>query len=164
MAEEPAVAALLQTHPSDANWHRGGALGNSRFQDPSATVYGWHFTRTPTNRISWRNQTPSLFPEDALEEIRQERLLSLGIQDTTYPPVQSRDCSRGEGRVWYLVFPRGSNRSLPLACNAPFIQDPPPSENQRTRKRLPRIAGCSSERVNSPRQCCSSGSSPRQAV
>lgn len=62
------------------------------------------------------------FPEDALEEIRGERLLS-DDEDLTFPPSRVEIVVGAEGRL-YVVLPTGVSTRLPFAVNAPFIQDP----------------------------------------
>lgn len=62
------------------------------------------------------------FPDEALAEIRQERLLSAD-QDIGFPPCKVEIVVGAKGRL-YVVLPTGVETSLPFACNAPFIQDP----------------------------------------
>ncbi|NMQ30226.1 ATPase [Candidatus Accumulibacter phosphatis] len=62
------------------------------------------------------------FPEEALVEIRQERLLS-DNQEAGFPPCKVEIVLGAKGRL-YVVLPTGVETSLPFACNAPFIQDP----------------------------------------
>ena len=62
------------------------------------------------------------FPAAALEEIRQERLLSAD-QDTDFPPCKVEVVLGAKGQL-YVVLPTGVKTELPFACNAPFIQDP----------------------------------------
>ena len=62
------------------------------------------------------------FPEDALDEIKQERMLSVGEQPD-FPPCSIEIVLGVEGRL-YVVLPTGVKTNLPFACNAPFIQDP----------------------------------------
>lgn len=62
------------------------------------------------------------FPEEALEEIRQERLLAVD-EKTVFPPCRVEIVLGGGGRL-YVVLPTGVETDLPFACNAPFIQDP----------------------------------------
>ncbi len=62
------------------------------------------------------------FPEEALAEIRQERLLS-DNQEAGFPPCKIEIVLGAKGRL-YVVLPTGVETSLPFACNAPFIQDP----------------------------------------
>lgn len=62
------------------------------------------------------------FPSDALEEIRQERML--GSEDSgEFPPCRVEIVLGAKGRL-YVVLPTGVETPLPFACNAPFIQDP----------------------------------------
>ncbi|ABQ66568.1 hypothetical protein Swit_0197 [Rhizorhabdus wittichii RW1] len=62
------------------------------------------------------------FPSDALEEIRQERML--GAEDGgEFPPCRIEIVLGAKGRL-YVVLPTGVETPLPFACNAPFIQDP----------------------------------------
>jgi hypothetical protein len=65
---------------------------------------------------------PESFPEDALVEIRQERMLQIGEGDD-FPPCSIEIVLGVEGRL-YVVLPTGVKTNLPFACNAPFIQDP----------------------------------------
>ncbi|MEY9625058.1 sacsin N-terminal ATP-binding-like domain-containing protein [Sinorhizobium fredii] len=62
------------------------------------------------------------FPEEALAEIRQERMLGTG-DETAFPPCKVEIVLGGRGRL-YVVLPTGVESDLPFACNAPFIQDP----------------------------------------
>jgi hypothetical protein len=62
------------------------------------------------------------FPEDALSEIRQERLLGAD-QIADFPPCKVEIVLGAKGRL-YVVLPTGVETELPFACNAPFIQDP----------------------------------------
>lgn len=62
------------------------------------------------------------FPAEALEEIRQERML--GAEDGgDFPPCRIEIVLGAKGRL-YVVLPTGVETTLPFACNAPFIQDP----------------------------------------
>jgi hypothetical protein len=62
------------------------------------------------------------FPTDALNEIRQERMLG-DNQDSDFPPCKVEIVLGAKGRL-YVVLPTGVETALPFACNAPFIQDP----------------------------------------
>lgn len=62
------------------------------------------------------------FPDDALAEIRQERLLGID-QETEFPACRVEIVLGAKGRL-YVVLPTGVTTALPFACNAPFIQDP----------------------------------------
>ena len=62
------------------------------------------------------------FPPEALEEIRQERML--GADDAgEFPPSRIEIVLGTAGRL-HVVLPTGVQTELPFACNAPFIQDP----------------------------------------
>lgn len=62
------------------------------------------------------------FPEEALDEIRKERML--GAEDSgDFPPCRVEIVLGAKGRL-YVVLPTGVETALPFACNAPFIQDP----------------------------------------
>ncbi len=62
------------------------------------------------------------FPDDAVEEIRQERM---GADDLALPPCRL-DIVLGQGveRRLFVVLPTGVETAVPFACNAPFVQDP----------------------------------------
>ena len=85
------------------------------------------------------------FPDDALEEIKKERMIDAG-EKIKFPPCkvgivlveggspseQSRDApsayaketaSAARGRL-YAVLPTAVKTTLPFACNAPFMQNP----------------------------------------
>ena len=62
------------------------------------------------------------FPEEALDEIRQERMLGVE-EETDFPPCKIEIVLGAKGRL-YVVLPTGIETALPFACNAPFIQDP----------------------------------------
>ena len=76
----------------------------------------------PDNQFLLARSTPEDFPEDALKEIRQERMLGAD-QDMPLPPCQIEIVVGVEGRL-FVVLPTGVRTDLPFACNAPFIQDP----------------------------------------
>ncbi len=62
------------------------------------------------------------FPDEALDEIRKERML--GAEDSgDFPPCRVEIVLGAKGRL-YVVLPTGVETTLPFACNAPFIQDP----------------------------------------
>jgi len=62
------------------------------------------------------------FPAEALEEIRQERMVSVD-EDSTFPPCRVEIVLGLEGRL-FVILPTGVTTDLPFACNAPFVQDP----------------------------------------
>lgn len=62
------------------------------------------------------------FPEEALTEIRQERMLS-DAEEAEFPPASVEIVLGVEGRL-FVVLPTEVKTALPFACNAPFIQEP----------------------------------------
>lgn len=62
------------------------------------------------------------FPEECVDEIRQERMLN-DTEDGSLPPCKVEIVLGLEGRL-FVVLPTGVKTDLPYACNAPFIQDP----------------------------------------
>ncbi|MCY4332390.1 MAG: DUF3883 domain-containing protein [Cyanobacteria bacterium MAG CAR1_bin_15] len=64
------------------------------------------------------------FPDEALEEIRQERMLD--SNEEFEPPQCKIEIVLGEEATGdlYVVLPTGVATGLPFTCNAPFIQDP----------------------------------------
>lgn len=62
------------------------------------------------------------FPEEAVAEIRQERLLA-AEEEAIFPPCKIEIVMGAEGRL-FVVLPTGVATKLPFAVNAPFIQDP----------------------------------------
>lgn len=76
----------------------------------------------PDNAFLIARSEPEAFPEEALAEIRQERLLSAD-QEMDFPPCKVEIVVGAKGRL-YVVLPTGVETALPFACNAPFIQDP----------------------------------------
>ncbi|MEX1027218.1 MAG: ATPase [Candidatus Paceibacterota bacterium] len=62
------------------------------------------------------------FPPEAVEEIRQERMIS-SDDESSFPPCRVEIVLGMEGRL-FVILPTGVKTELPFACNAPFIQDP----------------------------------------
>lgn len=62
------------------------------------------------------------FPAEALEEIKQERLLG-SEQEADFPPCKVEIVLGAKGRL-YVVLPTGIETALPFAANAPFIAKP----------------------------------------
>ncbi|WP_145451937.1 sacsin N-terminal ATP-binding-like domain-containing protein [Gimesia panareensis] len=62
------------------------------------------------------------FPPEAVDEIRQERMIS-SDDDAAFPPCRIEIVLGMEGRL-FVILPTGVKTELPFACNAPFIQDP----------------------------------------
>ena len=66
--------------------------------------------------------TAEPFPDEALAEIRQERMLA-AEEEADFPPSKVEIVLGAQGRL-FVVLPTGVETALPFACNAPFIQDP----------------------------------------
>jgi hypothetical protein len=79
-------------------------------------------TTEPHKQCLLIRSTEEIFPEDALEEIRSERMLSVE-DDMEFPPCRVEIVLGLEGRL-FVILPTGVKTSLPFACNAPFVQDP----------------------------------------
>ena len=62
------------------------------------------------------------FPAEALEEIKQERMVSVS-EESSFPPCRVEIVLGMEGRL-FVILPTGVTTNLPFACNAPFVQDP----------------------------------------
>ena len=65
---------------------------------------------------------PESFPDEALAEIRDERM-SGDKEDTEFPPCVIEIVLGVDGHL-FVVLPAEVKTKLPFACNAPFIQDP----------------------------------------
>jgi len=77
---------------------------------------------TPDRRVLLIQSSPEPFPDDALDEIRQERMVAVD-EETAFPPCSVELVLGMEGRL-FVILPTGVLTKLPFACNAPFIQDP----------------------------------------
>lgn len=75
-----------------------------------------------TKRFLLIQSFPVDFPVEALEEIRQERLISMD-EECSFPPCRVELVLGMEGRL-FVILPTGVKTRLPFACNAPFVQDP----------------------------------------
>lgn len=62
------------------------------------------------------------FPEESIDEIRQERLVG-DDSDFSLPPCQV-EIIVGASPGLYVVLPTSVKPNIPFACNAPFMQDP----------------------------------------
>lgn len=62
------------------------------------------------------------FPDDALKEINEERLLEMG-ESANLPPCKVELVLGAPGQL-FVVLPTGVRTALSFAVNAPFIQDP----------------------------------------
>lgn len=110
-------------------------FGKIRSLQISGTQVKWEsFASGPVANSTWMNLTSEpdrkylliqseveKFPEDALQEVKDERLV-IG-EDIDLPPCRVDIVLGAEGRL-FVVLPTGVVTKLPFACNAPFIQDP----------------------------------------
>jgi len=110
-------------------------FGKIRSLQISGTQVKWEsFASGPVANSTWMNLTSEPdrkylliqseveeFPEDALQEVKDERLV-IG-EDIDLPPCRVDIVLGAEGRL-FVVLPTGVVTKLPFACNAPFIQDP----------------------------------------
>ena len=78
-------------------------------------------SNTPDNQYFIIRSPEEEFPEDALDEIKDERMIP--GDNATFPPCRVEIVLGMEGRL-FVVLPTGVMTQLPFACNAPFIQDP----------------------------------------
>lgn len=65
---------------------------------------------------------PEAFPEEALKEVRCERMV-MAEEMPVLPPCSVEIVLGGQSRL-YNVLPTGTRTQLPFGCNAPFVQDP----------------------------------------
>lgn len=79
-------------------------------------------TTEPDKRYLLIRSEEEEFPEDALEEIRSERMLSME-EEVAFPPCRVEIVLGLEGLL-FVILPTGVKTKLPFACNAPFVQDP----------------------------------------
>ena len=84
------------------------------FPEPS----GWHFTMTLIRAFLIARSEAETFPDEALEEIKQERMLGIE-QETDFPPCRLRLFSARRGSfMWFcrpasrLIFPLPATRPL----------------------------------------------------
>lgn len=76
----------------------------------------------PDEKFLLIRSAPETFSDEALTEIRQERMLGVD-EKTDFPPCKIEIVLGARGRL-FVVLPTGVETTLPFACNAPFIQDP----------------------------------------
>ena len=75
----------------------------------------------PDHQFLMIRSTEEEFPQDALQEIREERMA--WDDESPSPPCRVEIVLGMEGRL-FVVLPTGVKTEIPFACNAPFIQDP----------------------------------------
>src|SRR5690606_2564422 len=93
--------------------------------DGAGPVEGSHWLALngdPEQRYLLVRSKAEAFPNEALNEIRDERMLGAD-QDMDFPPCQIEIVLGVEGRL-FVVLPTGVETALPFAINGPFIQDP----------------------------------------
>ena len=82
----------------------------------------WLALRGKTEPVLLIRSEVEEFPEDALDDIRRERMLGIE-EEMEFPPCEVEIVLGAKGRL-YAVLPTGVETGLPFACNAPFIQNP----------------------------------------
>ena len=105
----------LQINDQAVHWE---SLGSGPF--PDTELMAPHANPDRAFLVARSGAEP--FPLDALNEIKQERLLG-AEHDVDFPHCQVEIVLGMKGRL-YVVLPTGVETALPFACNAPFIQDP----------------------------------------
>lgn len=105
----------LRIGDQEVKWvsHGDGPLPDSEWMSRSTT---------PNERYLLIRSAAEDFPTDAVEEIRQERMVSIQ-EETALPPCRVELVLGLEGRL-FVILPTGVKTNLPFACNAPFVQDP----------------------------------------
>ena len=104
----------LRLQDQDIRWDSQGA-------GPIEGSEWMSVSNTPAKKHLIIRSSEEAFPEDALNEIKNERMTP--DDDTTFPPCRVEIVLGMEGRL-FVVLPTGVLTQLPFACNAPFIQDP----------------------------------------
>jgi hypothetical protein len=99
----------------EIRWKRGGdgPVTNSRWMSLQGAA---------DQKLLLISSEEEPFPDDALQEIRLQRMVSAS-EETMFPPCRVEIVLGAEGRL-YVVLPTGVQTDLPFAINAPFIQDP----------------------------------------
>ncbi|CTQ45310.1 sacsin N-terminal ATP-binding-like domain-containing protein [Roseibium aggregatum] len=104
----------LKIGESLVHWTSGGS-------GPVANSEWFSLDGNQSKKHLFVRSKPVPFPEDALNEIREERMLA-DPQDLELPPCEVELVLGSEGR-FFVVLPTGVTTDLPFACNAPFLQD-----------------------------------------
>jgi hypothetical protein len=76
----------------------------------------------PDSRYLLLRSPAEKFPEESLEEIREERMI-YPEEEGDFPPCRVEIVLGIEARL-FVILPTGVKTTLPFACNAPFVQDP----------------------------------------
>ena len=104
----------LRFDEGEVRWESGGSGPVEGSEWMSAS-------NTPGSQYLIIRSPEEAFPEDALNEIKEERMTP--DDGTTFPPCRVEIVLGMKGRL-FVVLPTGVTTQLPFACNAPFIQDP----------------------------------------
>ena len=105
----------LQINEREIRWESKGAGPVRESEWMSST------SDTSDNQYLIIRSPEEEFPEDALREIREERMTP--NDDAVLPPCRVEIVLGMEGRL-FTVLPTNVTTELPFACNAPFVQDP----------------------------------------
>lgn len=89
---------------------------------PVAGSHWMALANDPDRQYLLIQSKPEPFPEEALAEIRRERMVTVD-EVTSFPPCKVEVVLGLEGRL-FVILPTGVKTDLPFACNAPFIQYP----------------------------------------
>jgi hypothetical protein len=105
----------LRIRDREVRWesHGPGPLGQTEWMALASA---------PDKKYLVVRSSEASFPPDALEEIRQERMVGID-DDMEFPPCRVEIVLGMQGRL-FVVLPTGVKTALPFACNAPFMQDP----------------------------------------
>lgn len=82
----------------------------------------WMILENTGTRYLLIHSDPEPFPEEAIAEINQERMVNADDMEP-FPPSQVEIVFGAEGRL-FVILPTGVRTRLPFAANAPFLQDP----------------------------------------
>lgn len=105
----------LQIGNREVHWHilDDGPIRNSNWMTLSL--------KEPNSLLLIHSEEET-FPDNVLNEIRQERMLNVE-EENEFPPCKI-DIILGANGKLFVILPTGIETELPFACNAPFIQDP----------------------------------------
>lgn len=105
----------LRIGEHEVRWrsHGAGPVANSQWMALSTSPERKH--------LLLRSQIED-FPDEALQEIRQEHMLAAD-EGVTFPPCPVEIALGLEARL-FVILPTGVKTNLSFACNAPFVQDP----------------------------------------
>ncbi len=104
----------LEIQETEIRWEAQGAGPVERSEWMSLSA-------APEDQFLMIRSSEEEFPQDALHEIKEERMA--WDDESPSPPCRVEIVLGMEGRL-FVVLPTGVKTDLPFACNAPFIQDP----------------------------------------